>query len=190
MFGRSEQLTALLTNIITNPERNIQMAQTNLDQEDNEMVVQTLLTTFSTVSAVFLEVPGIPINYLFDGINVAFSFMGYMMHTKQIARSELKDYIYYSRLTLDGQVMLSNYHPLHLMTFMEEMEIPKSFKKLHADQDYLPNLYNVWDRGNPESLLLISFQRVNLHFTEEPGRQDPVNISGPDSSRGHVPDLD
>ena len=141
----------------------IQMASAALEEQDNEIITQMLLTCFnSAVSNPTLHQMAGTLNGLMDSINVALSVMGYMMHVTQIRRSELNNYIYYSRITPDGQMLRSNYHPINLINFMQREEIPESFLKLFADQDYLRNITNVWDRGHPDSLLLISFQKINL----------------------------
>lgn len=159
--GSPADLAALLLN-----GNGTSVIQTNLDQEDNEMVTQVLFSSFQTlVTNPILNIGGVlGLNDIIDGIRVGFASMGYLMRVEQIVPSELKNYIYYSRLTPDGQLLLSNYHPINLMKFMEPGQIPESFQKLFSDQDYLPNIVNVWDRGNNDSLLLITFQKLNIHF--------------------------
>lgn len=130
---------------------------------DNEIITQTLINTINNIqSNAVIHQHLQNLNDLIDGLTIAISAFGYIMRINQINRSELNNYIYYCRITPDGQLLRSNYHPIHLMTFMQGNEVPESFQKLFSDQNYLPNIINVWDRGHPESLLLISFQRINF----------------------------
>lgn len=160
--GGPEQLTQMLTQILTNTQQNLQFIQTSLDEDDNEMVTQVLFNTFKVMVTTYITLVN-NLNDLLDTINIGFASMGYMLHHKQIRHDQLKDYIYYSRLTSDGRLLRSNYHPINIRSFMPRNQVPDSFEKLFGDQDYLPNIMNVWDRGNPDSLLLISFQKINIH---------------------------
>jgi hypothetical protein len=165
--GTPEELTEMIAAIIANPTGAVQFVESTMDQQDNEMVVQMLFSMFkSFVSTPMIrDLPGMDtLNDLLDGMNMGMAATGYIMHYKQITRAELKDYIYYSQLTSDGQLLRSNYHPLHLMTFMTPDEIPESFQKLFGDQDYLPNIVNIWDRGVEDSLIVITFQKATVHF--------------------------
>lgn len=188
-----EQLFQLGLSVLSNPNY-MQTLRTSLDQDDNEMVVQILLTCIRNIvtNPLLQTISGAStINDLIDMINVGFTAMGYMVHVKQIVPSELNDYIYYARLTPDGQLLRSQYHPIHLRSMMPANLIPESFQKLYSDQDYLPNIVNVWDRGNTDSLLLLSFQRVNIHYADADDGDDARGSSdGGGSSSDGVYDLD
>jgi hypothetical protein len=178
LSGNPEQLINLITNFMSTPG----VMQLVPDFEDNEIVTQILLTCFnSSVSNPALQQIVGSLNVLIESISLAISAMGYMMHVKQIRRSEMNNYIYYSRIAPDGQMLRSNYHPLHLMTFMEPREVPESFQKLFSDQDYLPNIVNIWDRGHQDSIMLISFQKLNLR------RGTPPNPRSRGDDQGRTP---
>jgi len=136
---------------------------TGLNDADNEYIVQIFMTVFHTMVTQYRHMVS-GTDELFDSLNMAFVSTGYILHATPIARTDLDDYIYYSRLTPDGNLSRSNYHPFNLMTFMEPQQIPDSFKMMFSDQDYLPNVINVWDDGDPDSLFLLSFQKVNVHY--------------------------
>lgn len=158
----------IVQQMLLNPNGHMQQLQLAFEHEDNEYVHQTMLTTLQVFvgNPIMRQILGSMgnLNDLIDSINIGMTAMGYIMHHRQIARSELKNYIYYARLTPDGRLLRSNYHPIHLMEFMNADEIPESFQKLYSDRDYLPNIMSVWDRGSTDSLLLISFQKVNIHI--------------------------
>jgi len=150
--------------MIMNPNA-LQELQTSFETETNESIVQTLLTMiqmYVTSPLIQLIIQPTQVNYLLDSINIGLVTMGYMMHYKQITRDELKNYIYYARLSPTGQLFRSNYHPLRLRELMNADEIPPSFQNLYNDRDYIPNIVSVWDRSGDNSLLLLSFQKVNM----------------------------
>lgn len=162
-FGGGPEM--LVQYLMSNLSSGINIVHTNMDSMDNEMVVQTLFETFKIIiSMPLFDIRTGILNDLLDSINMAMVSIGYRMHHKQIPRSELSDTIYYSRLTPDGQLLRSNYHPLYIRSFMNPGEIPETFENIYSNQAYLPNIVNVWDRGHSESLMLISYQKVNLHF--------------------------
>lgn len=154
--------TNFVQQILMNPS-----GQISFEHEDNEYIIQTMLKTLQVYvgNPLMRQIMGSigTLNDLIDSINIGMVAMGYIMHHRQIAPDELKNYIYYARLTPDGRLLRSNYHPLRLMEFMDADAVPESFQKLYSDRDYLPNIMSVWDRGNADSLLLISFQKVNIH---------------------------
>jgi len=164
LSGGLEQFSQYLLQIISN-SNGIQPFESNLAYDDNEIISQVLFNTFKT----FINNETTPnlnnINAIFDSINIGFVSAGFVMHHTQIQRSDLINYIYYSKLTPDGQLLRCNYHPLNIRNFMSPEEIPESFQNLFNNQDYLPNIVNVWDRGNPDTLILLTFQKVNVNVT-------------------------
>jgi hypothetical protein len=180
--GSPNDLANFIQQMIMNPNGQMQQLQTAFEHGDNEYIVQTLLTTLQVyvnnplLRQIIMQ-PGATINDLFDSINVGMAAMGYIMHHKQITHDELKNYIYYARMTPTGGLLRSNYHPIRLMEFMDVDEIPESFQKLYSDRDYLPNIMSVWDRGSADSLLLISFQKVNIHFDINAMMNETVNTT-------------
>lgn len=186
--GTPENLAQIMQQMLTDPSGMLQTVQTSLDEDDNEIVVQYLLTSFTTL----LQLPGMrdvstSLNDVLDGFNIALACMGYTMHHRQISRNELKNFIYYARITPDGQMLRSQHHPIRLRELMTTMpdtvQIPDAFEKMFVDQDYLPNIMNVWDRGHNDSLIFLSFQKVNLHFQPPPGpsRTVPQSTANLDS---------
>jgi hypothetical protein len=154
MEGSPEDLARMIRN---SPLQSVvQQVSTTLDSEDNEQVVQVLLSTFRH----FITLGG----DLCQTINLGLLPMGYMLHERQIPRDELSTIVYYSRITTDMVMLRSQFHPLHLMTLMPEDKIPESFKLLFTDSNYLPNIISVWDKGNPDSVNLLTFQKVNVHY--------------------------
>lgn len=135
--------------------------QTNLDGEDNEIIVQVLLTTVRD----FIALPIVQrtltnLEDLFRVINMVLVKVGFMIDYSVIDQSELKNIVYYSKITPHGEMLRSPYHPIHLRSIMSEkgLNIPKAFDLLYQDVDYLPNIFNVWERGN--NMVVICFTKA------------------------------
>jgi hypothetical protein len=134
---------------------------------DNETVVQVLFSTFRAIA----QSPEVAarvttLDGMLDYVKTGMVYIGYTIHHSQIQRSELKDTIYYAKLDPTGQLLLNNYHPLHLRGFMAEEDVPDTFNLIFQNSDYLPNIIVIWDRNSSlDSLISIRFQKVNVHVT-------------------------
>lgn len=163
----SGDLTQVLLQLIANPEQGFRMIQSSLSDSDNEHVVQVLFNSFKELACnPIMQAASSTVNDFLEIVNLGIVSLGYVMHHEQIHRKDLNEYVYYAKLTADGQLLCNNYHPIHLRSHMSPGEIPESFQKLYADQDYLPNIILVWDRGHADSLILLRYQRVNIHVPE------------------------
>lgn len=160
----------------------LQIFQTSLDDEDNEIIVQYLLTSLTNaLNLMNLPDRSYTLNEILDSVNISMGCMGYTMHHRQISRNELNNFIYYARITPDGQMLRNQYHPIRLREIMTELsppdnKIPDSFEKMFSDRDYLPNIMNVWDRGHPDSIILLSYQKLNIHF-QPPSNEDDTDYN-------------
>lgn len=164
--GSLEDIMNALADVIGG---NIPRIQTQLDGMDNEMVVQTLFRLF-TQTCLIGESLSMEISSICEGCNVVMAMIGYMMDYKNIDRRI--NTVYYSKLTPTGQLLRSPYHPLRLYEILSENgeDIPSSFQLLYQNQDYLPNIINIWDRGDPAMVSIITFKKVNVH-SDVPTRQ-------------------
>ena len=153
-------IMSVLNHLAQNPNQPIEI-QTNLESEDNEIIVQVLLTTIRD----FVANPVVQNTLtnpedLFKVINMVLVRLGFMADYNIISPLELKTIVYYSKLTSQGELLRSPYHPIHLRSIMSDkgLNVPQSFDLLYKDIDYLPNICNVWEHG--EDLVIIYFTKV------------------------------
>jgi hypothetical protein len=136
--------------------------------EDNEIIVQKLLNGVSTGISVFRSMlsNGNDQYYtnILTGMNVGISLLGYKLCHNDIPRSDMLTIVHYAKINSHGQLFRSQYHPIRLREFMKQDEIPEAFNLLFYDIDYLPNIMTIWDRGQSDTITLISFQKINIHY--------------------------
>lgn len=161
---------SILNHLAQHPNQPLEI-QTNLDGEDNEIIVQVLLTTIRDfVANPVVQNTLTNLEDLFKVINMVLVRLGFMSDYNIISPSELKDIVYYSKLTSQGELLRSPYHPIHLRSIMSDkgLNIPPSFDLLYHDVDYLPNICNAWEHG--DDVVIISFTKAiitNESDTEE-----------------------
>lgn len=136
------------------------MASAQLGAADNEIIVQMMLGAFTASMRMINE--DLTNEDIMTTLNMAMILMGFRCHLEDIPRDKLDDVIYYARVTEDFSMLRSQYHPIKLMDYMTEEEIPESYSKLFHQRAYLPNIISVWDRG--DRYTLISFQEVRVHY--------------------------
>ena len=161
MEGSPEDLAYLITSLAVNPNERGHV-DTTLEESDNELTVQILLSTFKHLMSV---IPDDQRDMMITYLNIGLAQVGYMIRLEHIKRTELSTIVYYARITPEMEVLRSQFHPLHLMTHMPESGIPESFKLLFENSNYLPNIITAWDRGYLDTVSLLTFQKVNVHYS-------------------------
>jgi hypothetical protein len=144
----------------------------NATCRDNEEITQFLLNTmvsalqYSESSQLGSE--NADTDTMAMEINTGLCLYGYRLHLLDIPRKDILENVYYAKIMPDHRMLLSRYHPIRIMDFMTDEQTPETFKLLFNDVNYLPNIITVWDRGERNTVTLMTFQKLNIHIGSEP----------------------
>jgi hypothetical protein len=145
--------------IILNPEVRI-----DLNGHDNEMITQIIM---SLVHQLIKTSVVSDYEILFSNLERYSNTLGFKIDYSKIDRTQIKDYVYYSKMTRNGMYR-SPYHPLYLMTLIPEDErenIPDSYTALLHDIEKLPEIVNIIDNNTTE-VYKLTFKSLSVANTD------------------------
>ncbi len=137
------------------------------DCDDNELVVQVLLSIYNEMHYIWYECPEVPEAHFLQILDRSFDSLGYKLNIinpkEIISISGVKpeDIIHYASITPDGRMLLNPFHPMHIANLIikEGHELPESYRHILKDQQYMPYIavFHKYSNGHQD---IVYFERL------------------------------
>jgi hypothetical protein len=146
----------LMSNFLNGNTGNL-IVKCDLDGEDNEFIVQVLLSIYNEMHGIWYEHPDMQEKLFLQILDFSFKILNYKLHiinpreVISINGMSPEDIVHYASILPDGRMLLNPFHPMHIAELIQKegAELPDSYREMLQNINYLPYIaiYHKYSNG-------------------------------------------